>query len=121
MNEAEYYRALAAIRGRLEEADRRRFDTAFTSSHERSAVVTYGLGYFLGSLGVDRFRLGHWGRGLGKLAITIITLTYLGWIWQIIDLFLVGGDTRRSNLERAEALVAVMTGQAAPSRPSDEF
>jgi TM2 domain-containing membrane protein YozV len=114
----EYYRALAAVRGRLTQDQRRRFDAIFPMSLERSAVVTYGLGYFLGLLGVDRFRLGHWGRGLGKLAITICTLTYLGWIWQIIDLFLVGGDTRKSNIERAEQLVAEIVSGSRPTGPA---
>jgi TM2 domain-containing membrane protein YozV len=115
MDEANYYRSLAVIRGRLQTSDeRRRFDSLFVTAEERSAVVTYGLGFFLGGLGVDRFRLGHWGRGLGKLALTLVTLGYAGWIWQIIDLFLVGTGTRMSNIARAERLITMMGGRVQP-------
>lgn len=109
MNEVEYYRALAAVRGRLDtDAQRREFDARFPVSEERSGVVTYGLGFWLGGLGVDRFRLGQVLLGLLKL----LTLGGLG-IWRIVDLFLVGGATRESNIDRARRLVdLVKAGRA---------
>ena len=57
------------------------------------------LGLFLGTLGIDRFYIGHVGLGVGKL----FTLGGL-WIWQIIDWFLIMGATRRRNIGIAQQI-----------------
>ena len=54
----------------------------------RDFVAAWLLSWFLGSLGVDRFYLGYVGMGIGKLAVTICTLGFAGWIWPTIDLIL---------------------------------
>lgn len=50
----------------------------------RPFTTTWLLSYFLGSLGVDRFYLGHTGLGIAKL----LTCGGCG-VWSIIDLVLV--------------------------------
>ncbi|MFD3509575.1 NINE protein [Nocardia sp. NPDC058666] len=43
------------------------------------------LQIFLGGFGVGRFYLGYTGIGIAQLAITIVSLGCLGWIWPLID------------------------------------
>lgn len=53
------------------------------------------LSLFLGTLGIDRFYLGHTGLGVGKL------LTCGGGgIWAIIDWFMIMGATREENAKK---------------------
>ncbi len=52
-------------------------------------LIALLLSIFLGSLGVDRFYMGHVGLGILKLAITIVTLGFGAFVWWIIDVILI--------------------------------
>lgn len=55
---------------------------------------------FLGMLGVDRFLIGDWGKGLVKL------LTGGGLaIWWIVDWFLIMEETRRKNMDKLMKII----------------
>lgn len=67
MNRLEYEIAVADLRDGLDPDGRAGFDQV-VALHTMSPAVTLGLTYFLGALGIDRFRIGDWGIGLLKLA-----------------------------------------------------
>lgn len=56
--------------------------------------------FFLGIVGLDRFLIGDWGKGICKL----LTGGGLG-IWLIIDWFLIMGVVKRKNMEKLEKIV----------------
>lgn len=56
--------------------------------------------FFLGIVGLDRFLIGDWGKGICKL----LTGGGLG-IWLIIDWFLIMGVAKRKNMEKLEKIV----------------
>lgn len=102
MNFDTFYRAWFAMRDQLTPEGQAYFDERY---YPRALVPMhiFVFSLFLGWLGVDRFILGHWGRGLGKL----LTCGGFG-IWMIVDWFLVAGDTRRRNTGIAEDLISTM-------------
>lgn len=51
----------------------------------KNFVVALLLSIFLGSLGIDRFYLGHVGLGIAKLLLSWATFG----IWQLIDIILI--------------------------------
>lgn len=51
----------------------------------KSHAAAILLSFFLGTLGIDRFYLGHVGLGIAKLLLSWATLG----IWQLIDLILI--------------------------------
>ncbi|WP_455641200.1 TM2 domain-containing protein [Parabacteroides sp.] len=55
---------------------------------------------FLGVLGLDRFLIGDWGKGIAKL----LTGGGAG-IWWLVDWFLVTGVTKRKNMKKLEEIV----------------
>ncbi|CAG5112225.1 Oidioi.mRNA.OKI2018_I69.chr2.g6466.t1.cds [Oikopleura dioica] len=60
----------------------RRFPCNFTSGRKRTSACAYSI--FLGGFGVDRFYLGHWKSGVGKL----LSFGGLG-VWTVVDILLV--------------------------------
>ncbi|MFH1396082.1 MAG: TM2 domain-containing protein [archaeon] len=62
-------------------------------------LLTLILSIFLGSLGVDRFIMGHVGLGILKLLITILTFGLAGWIWWIIDIVLIATKHKFKDIE----------------------
>ena len=92
--------------GRIDDAGRMmRFE-----ANKKSTVVAYLLWFFLGYFGVHRFYLGYVTSGLILLALwligTLLSVIYIGFlilaipaIWWVVDMFLIPGMARTSNLE----------------------
>jgi TM2 domain-containing membrane protein YozV len=89
---------VAILKKDLSHEERMQFDTQF-ASHRKNPTTALILGLFLGTLGIDRFYIGHIGLGVGKL----LTLGGL-WIWQLIDWFLIMAATRRRNNQIAQPI-----------------
>lgn len=87
---------LAVIRERLLNIDDDKW-FAISSIQLKDPMTSLILSLFLGSLGVDRFYLGHTGLGVGKL----LTCGGCG-IWALIDLFMIMGTTREENAKKLQ-------------------
>lgn len=62
------------------------------TSPPKSKVAAALLAFFLGSLGIHNFYLGHTGRGLAQLLITVFTLGYgviVTGLWAFIEFILI--------------------------------
>lgn len=126
MNRLDYVVTLADLRVRVEDRQKNQFDLD-VRAQTLSPSVTLGLTYFLGFLGIDRFRIGLWGTGLLKLcALPVLILSewaviqdpfgtdqrlvmydVLGTIVQILlycDGFFTPGLTRRYNAQKLKSL-----------------
>lgn len=54
----------------------------------KSKMAAGLLAIFLGALGIHNFYLGHTGRGVAQLLISVLsigTLAWVSWIWSIIE------------------------------------
>ena len=67
---------------------------------QRLEAMMLIISLFGGSLGIDRFILGHVGLGVGKL----LTCGGCG-IWTIVDWFLIMDATRQSNAQKLFAVI----------------
>lgn len=60
--------------------------------------------HLFGGLGIDRFMIGDFILGLGKLIFGILTGIFtcglLSWVWWLIDIFLISGATRKYNSKK---------------------
>ena len=75
----------------LDPAEQAQFESAY-ARQRKDPTAALLLSIFLGGLGVDRFYIGHIGRGVAKL----LTLGGL-LIWQIVDWFLIRHATAAKN------------------------
>jgi len=71
-------------------------------NEKKSMLVAYLLWFFLGWLGFHRFYLGKPGSAI--LQIVLIFLA-VGWIWWLLDAFLVQGIVNQKNLEIYRSIV----------------
>ena len=84
---------IETIRERLLDADEGVAQAAFANL--KGGTMMFLIAFFLGGYGVDRFMLGETGLGVAKL----LTCGGCG-IWSIVDLFTVGGRTKKYNAEK---------------------
>ena len=111
------------IRESLSKLSEDRFAGLAYSLDLKNPVGMFWLSFFLGGFGIDRFRLGHVGLGIGKLLVGgLWILAYSSWrvginmgdpdavfglifslllsIWWFVDLFLIMNATRLYNYDR---------------------
>lgn len=62
------------------------------------------ISFFVGEFGVDRFMLGQVVLGLLKFFVPIITCG-IGYVWWLVDLFLIYGATRDCNFEKVMKVI----------------
>src|SRR6266567_3914392 len=95
MNKLVYVQSLKAIRDSVPPAQRRLFDLQY-GGREKDPPAALALSLALGTIGVDRFYLGHVVLGILKL------VTFGGFfLWTIIDWFAIMGSARNTNLATA--------------------
>jgi TM2 domain-containing membrane protein YozV len=87
------------IRQQLMEADDSKW-AVLSSLQYKSPTIAIVLSIICGTLGVDRFYLGHIALGIGKL----ITCGGLG-IWTLIDWFLIMGAARDVNYTKLQSVL----------------
>lgn len=75
-------------------------ETLLANTHFKKPGKILLASIFLGVLGLDRFLIGDWGKGLGKL----FTGGGLG-IWWLADWFMITGATKRKNMERLQNII----------------
>jgi TM2 domain-containing membrane protein YozV len=55
------------------------------------------LGVFLGALGGHNFYAGYYGKAIGQVCLTVLTLGYgsfMSWLWAVIEICTVGQDSK---------------------------
>ncbi|WP_147681208.1 TM2 domain-containing protein [Actinomyces ruminicola] len=60
----------------------------YPAYNQKSKVAAGLLGIFLGAFGVHNFYLGHNGKALAQLLITLLsffTLSFISWIWALVE------------------------------------
>lgn len=55
----------------------------------KSRLATLLFAIFLGGFGVHSFFVGKVGVGIAQIAITVVSLGTLGWIWPLVDVILI--------------------------------
>ncbi len=102
MNDIQYTTELLGIFKSIPDDKKSDFNTRYTAQ-TKNVTVIFGSSIFLGSLGVDRFFLGQIGLGILK----ILTLGGFG-IWTVVDWFIIGGITRKMNIEMARKITSTL-------------
>ena len=87
------------IRQRIEALPEAQVQLLYTLSFQDPTMMLV-ISLFGGSLGIDRFILGHVGLGVGKL----LTCDGCG-IWTIVDWFLIMDATRQANAQKLYSLI----------------
>lgn len=88
------------IRSSLEELSDLELDH-FMALGYKDPLTIFLLSFFFGVLGLDRFILGNFFLGLGKLLISLFSLGspafMIFWLWHLIDLFCISSATKKAN------------------------
>ena len=118
---------LPSLRERLAQLDDSQANQVIAAADVKNPTTALILSIFLGGFGVDRFYIGHTGLGIGKLLVTlllpIVTLgisLFFGWIWIVVDWFLIMNATKAANLEAINTALATMTAAPATAKVVEE-
>lgn len=96
---------LPSLRQRLSQLDESQANQVIAAANIKNPTTALILSIFLGTLGVDRFYIGHVGLGVAKLLLAWLTFG----IWTIIDWFLIINATKKANLAALNNALATMT------------
>ena len=100
---------LPSLRERLAQLDDSQANQVIAAANIKNPTTALILSIFLGTLGVDRFYIGHVGLGVAKLLLAWLTFG----IWTIIDWFLIINATKKANLAALNNALATMTVSSA--------
>lgn len=100
---------LPSLRQRLSQLDESQANQVIAVANIKNPTTALILSIFLGTLGVDRFYIGHVGLGVAKLLLAWLTFG----IWTIIDWFLIINATKKANLAALNNALATMTVSSA--------
>ena len=106
---------LPSLRQRLSQLDDSQANQVIAAANVKNPTTALILSIFLGTLGVDRFYIGHVGLGVAKLLLAWLTFG----IWTIVDWFLIINATKKANLVALNNALATMTVPTASSEASE--
>ena len=106
---------LPSLRQRLSQLDDSQANQVIAAANIKSPTTALILSIFLGTLGVDRFYIGHIGLGGAKLLLAWVTFG----IWTIVDWFLIINATKKANLVAINNALATMTVPSASSEANE--
>ena len=106
---------LPSLRPRLSQLDDSQANQVIAAANVKSPTTALILSIFLGTLGVDRFYIGHIGLGVAKLLLAWLTFG----IWTIVDWFLIINATKKANLVAINNALATMTVPSASSEANE--
>ena len=106
---------LPSLRERLAQLDDSQANQVIAAANIKSPTTALILSIFLGTLGVDRFYIGHIGLGVAKLLLAWLTFG----IWTIVDWFLIINATKKANLVAINNALATMTVPSASSEANE--
>ncbi len=106
---------LPSLRQRLSQLDDSQANQVIAAANIKNPTTALILSIFLGTLGVDRFYIGHVGLGVAKLLLAWLTFG----IWTIVDWFLIINATKKANLVAINNALATMTVPTASSEASE--
>ena len=106
---------LPSLRQRLSQLDDSQANQVIAAANVKSPTTALILSIFLGTLGVDRFYIGHIGLGVAKLLLAWLTFG----IWTIVDWFLIINATKKANLVTINNALATMTVPSASSEANE--
>lgn len=106
---------LPSLRQRLSRLDDSQANQVIAAANLKNPTTALILSIFLGTLGVDRFYIGHIGLGVAKLLLAWLTFG----IWTIVDWFLIINATKKANLVAINNALATMTVPSASSEANE--
>ena len=106
---------LPSLRQCLSQLDDSQANQVIAAANVKSPTTALILSIFLGTLGVDRFYIGHIGLGVAKLLLAWLTFG----IWTIVDWFLIINATKKANLVAINNALATMTVPSASSEANE--
>ena len=106
---------LPSLRERLSQLDDSQANQVIAAANVKNPTTALILSIFLGTLGVDRFYIGHIGLGVAKLLLAWLTFG----IWTIVDWFLIINATKKANLVAINNALATMTVPSASSEANE--